>query len=541
MSYTKQNFNNGQTLTAAHLNAMENGILNAYKDFSFWEGKTAVCVGDSITHGVGTTKIYWQMLEEILKLGKVIGMGVSGSCVSAKSDYGTDREPLINRWQNIPDADLITLFIGTNDYGHGTPLGTITDVGDISFYGALNVIIPGIIEAHPNSRLVYITPMHRYYKNVDEESKNASGYVLKDYVDAIKEVCTRYSVPVVDFFNDVGFYPKLSVIRDLYMPDGIHPNEAGHKKMAYLLQKWLNVYANHETIVTIPVTGVELDVTSSPLQINQTIAITASILPSNATNQNISWEIKSGNTNISISSNKNVCTVTGLANGTAIIEAKTSDGSYTAQCALTVTNQSIPVSAVSIISSEDSVSVNGSVTLTAKLQPVTSTNQNVTWSINSGDSYVSIEPNGLNCIVKGLAEGSATISVATQDGNHQGNFNIKVIKKYTVTVGSAYAATTATSKKRLSINPITIVIPNNVVISPKMGYDLGIFYDVNVDDPTNGNRCPDGWKTETYIGNGEEAIGISIRKEDEAEFDLTVDATDPSAYLDSTDPSIWII
>ena len=72
-------------------------------------------------------------------------MGVGGSCVSAKSNYGTGNYPLINRYQNIPDKDLITIYMGTNDYGHNTPMGTIDDTTDVSFYGALNVIIPGII------------------------------------------------------------------------------------------------------------------------------------------------------------------------------------------------------------------------------------------------------------------------------------------------------------------------------------------------------------------------------------------------------------
>ena len=78
-------------------------------------------------------------------------MGVGGSCVSAKSDYGTGNSPLINRYTSIPESDIITIYMGTNDYGHETPMGTIDDMTDISFYGALNVIISGIQKAHPNA------------------------------------------------------------------------------------------------------------------------------------------------------------------------------------------------------------------------------------------------------------------------------------------------------------------------------------------------------------------------------------------------------
>jgi hypothetical protein len=55
MAYVKQNFKDGSVLTAAQLNAMENGIVAASKDFNFWADKTMVCVGDSITAGSGTT------------------------------------------------------------------------------------------------------------------------------------------------------------------------------------------------------------------------------------------------------------------------------------------------------------------------------------------------------------------------------------------------------------------------------------------------------------------------------------------------------
>ena len=171
-------------------------------------------------------------------------MGVSGSCVSATSDYGTSNSPLINRYTSIPDSDVITIYMGTNDYGHETPLGTIDDKCDISFYGALNTIIPGILAAHPNSRLIWITPTHRYGRGTSgilgtaftyDYIPNGRGHNLKDYVDAIKAVCERHSVPVIDLFNISGIDPSISEVRSKYMPDGLHPNEAGHEKIASII------------------------------------------------------------------------------------------------------------------------------------------------------------------------------------------------------------------------------------------------------------------------------------------------------------------
>ena len=80
-----------------------------------WNGRSAVFVGDSITAGTGTDKIYYEYLREELELGSVTAMGVAGSCISAASDYGQGNQPLINRYQSIPAADLVLVFMGTND------------------------------------------------------------------------------------------------------------------------------------------------------------------------------------------------------------------------------------------------------------------------------------------------------------------------------------------------------------------------------------------------------------------------------------------
>ena len=211
-------------------------------------GMKITCIGDSITAGSGTTKTYWSFLNEILAPESVTGMGVAGSCVSATSDYGTGNSPLISRYTSIPESDIITIYMGTNDYGHETPMGTISDKEDISFYGALNVIIPEIQKAHPNAKLVWITPTHRYGFGTSKISgtqftydylPNGRGYSLNDYVDAIKDVCKKYSVPVIDLFNLSGMDPSLSEVRTQYMPDGLHPNVAGHEKIAAIIAKSL--------------------------------------------------------------------------------------------------------------------------------------------------------------------------------------------------------------------------------------------------------------------------------------------------------------
>jgi len=55
---------------------------------------------------------------------------------------------------------------------------------------------------------------------------------LKAYVDKIRETAEYYSIPVLDLYANSGIYADCMKHRELYMPDGLHPNDAGAKKVA---------------------------------------------------------------------------------------------------------------------------------------------------------------------------------------------------------------------------------------------------------------------------------------------------------------------
>ena len=234
------------------------------KEKSPWDGRSAVFVGDSITAGTGTTKPYYEYLEESLGFNSVTAMGVGGSCVSAYSDYGQNNQPLINRYQSIPSADLIVIFMGTNDYGHETPLGSVENTGDGTFYGALNTMIPALVAKHPSSKIVFVTPLHRYgfgtskilgTKFTYDHIPNGVGATLGDYVNAVKTVCASNGVSVIDLHTECMLDPSDATVRSTYMPDGIHPNAAGHEVIAGIMESHIREY---EPVEKEPVTLPEM-------------------------------------------------------------------------------------------------------------------------------------------------------------------------------------------------------------------------------------------------------------------------------------------
>lgn len=234
----------------SELMAIDGGALFIYKGDpnapTDWSGASAVFVGDSITAATEhTSKFYYEYLKEILNFGSVAKDATAGSCISAKSDYVNNNRPLIGRYQSIPNGDLIVIFMGTNDFGHATPLGTIADTTDISFYGALNVIIPGIKSAHPNSQIVMVTPMHRNLKSTgmdyaNDSEPNKKGATLADYVNAIKAICDKYDIYVIDLFNVAELDPRNETVKTMYFQnDALHPKTAGHEKIAEIIAEGL--------------------------------------------------------------------------------------------------------------------------------------------------------------------------------------------------------------------------------------------------------------------------------------------------------------
>ena len=65
---------------------------------------------------------------------------------------------------------------------------------------------------------------------------NSLDKTLKDYCDIIKEVCSYYSIPVLDMYAESCLTPFIAEQRNaLFMETngtGVHPNATGHGVMA---------------------------------------------------------------------------------------------------------------------------------------------------------------------------------------------------------------------------------------------------------------------------------------------------------------------
>ena len=204
-------------------------------------------LGDSITegHGVSPEESFVGIIAS--KTGAVCrNYGISGTRIAKQYTPSVDASWDMDFCSRIDhmdaDADVIVVFGGTNDYGHGDAvMGTMTDRTPDTFFGALHTLYTSLLNKYPNSVIIVVTPLHRQNEGVgiSRNGLHILPYPLKHYVLAIREVAEYYSLPVLDLYAKSGLQPNVGIINQCYFLDGLHPNPSGHRVLALQLLEFI--------------------------------------------------------------------------------------------------------------------------------------------------------------------------------------------------------------------------------------------------------------------------------------------------------------
>lgn len=203
-------------------------------------------LGDSITEGAGTSspdRMFTMLIER--EYGAICqNYGIGGTRIARQktpTEEKWDRDFISRVPEMDNDADIVVVFGGTNDFGHGdAPLGTMSDRTPYTFYGALHCLYTALTEKYPDVPVVILTPLHRWNEDSPKgDNKPAPVGTLKEYVNIIREVAEYYSLPVLDLFKESGLQPKIPVIQQKYVPDGLHPNDDGNAILAHKIARFL--------------------------------------------------------------------------------------------------------------------------------------------------------------------------------------------------------------------------------------------------------------------------------------------------------------
>ena len=166
----------------------------------------------------------------------------------------------------------------------------------------------------------------------------------------------------------------------------------------------------------IPVTAINVDKTKLSLKSGESGKVTASIVPSNATNQSLVWN----------SENTKIVTVDGKGNikavgaGSTKVVVKTSDGTIKNEISVTVNE---------ILITEISLSGNSELTkdktdqICLTYKPSNATDNLITWS-SSNTNIITVDKKGN---VKGIGYGSATITATNKKSGKKATIKITVI------------------------------------------------------------------------------------------------------------------
>lgn len=175
---------------------------------------TWVAIGDSITYlndhpeetGNRVTKGYLTGVTQQLPNLRYINQGHNGW---TSGDIAGKIDEL-----GIVKADVYSVFLGTNDWWNGRPLGTINDyrnaTGNNTVFGSFRIIIDKIRQLNPTAKIVLITPMQRndfvYIANAKNNAfgsyKKKNGQSLEEFANAVVSIGKYEHVPVVDLYRE---------------------------------------------------------------------------------------------------------------------------------------------------------------------------------------------------------------------------------------------------------------------------------------------------------------------------------------------------
>ena len=231
-----------------------------------WQGKRVAWFGDSMTdpNHKAASQHCWDYLNDWLGTTSYV-YSVSGR---QWNDIPRQADKLEKEHGN--DFDAIIIFIGTNDFNAGIPIGEWYEVKDTTVLaathaekgvvkrkmrtpstdpstvrGRINTALSKVKEMYPDKQIVLLTPLHRAFarfsdKNIQpsEAYQNKCGEWFDAYVDCVKEAGNIWALPVIDLNAISGLNPMVDS-NSLYFKDAatdrLHANDEGHRRIARTL------------------------------------------------------------------------------------------------------------------------------------------------------------------------------------------------------------------------------------------------------------------------------------------------------------------
>lgn len=215
---------------------------------------TWVAIGDSITYinehpeetNHRVSKGYMTMVTEKLPHIKYINQGYNGWTAGRIAEKFDEL--------GIAKADIYSVFLGTNDWWQGRPLGTMTDYlnnsGNGTVYGSFRIIVNKLRALNPEAHLILIAPLQRgdfvYFKNPRNNAwgsykPNKNGRRLEEFVAALDSIATHENIAFADLYHKSGITLK-NMVKFKLLTD-----PSSRKPRPFYWPRWQNIPWNPDT------------------------------------------------------------------------------------------------------------------------------------------------------------------------------------------------------------------------------------------------------------------------------------------------------
>ena len=157
---------------------------------------------------------------------------------------------------------------------------------------------------------------------------------------------------------------------------------------------------------TISVTRIEMTPSSATLEIGETIQLSATAYPTNATNRSLNWTTE----NYSVASVSNSGLVTARGAGRVWIWARATDGSGAGNYCVVDVKEPTKVSSIELSETEATMEVGEDLTLTASILPDNANNKSVNWTSDNADVATVVDG-----VITAVSPGECNITCASTD------------------------------------------------------------------------------------------------------------------------------
>lgn len=252
---------------------------------------TWVAIGDSITYlnehpeqtGNRVEKGYLTRVTEKLPEITYVNQGHSGWTSGGIAEKFDELE--------VEKGDIYSVFLGTNDWWQGRPIGEMADFRDNTgfetIYGSFRIITDKIRAINPRAKIVLMTPLQRgdfvyiarSTNNAYGSYKKKDGQSLREVAEAVLTIGEAENIPVIDLYHDSGITqenmvkykrlkdPETGEYRNYRYPDfidiafdpendeypypedavdmtydGLHPSDAGNEVIAEMVAEKFSAF-----------------------------------------------------------------------------------------------------------------------------------------------------------------------------------------------------------------------------------------------------------------------------------------------------------